>query len=215
MAKKPKPPAKRPPAAGPKPAPSSKGGPPTEQSEAVGKFDKFSTFALALPSFLLAVITLVLAIGYTHTNFDIGLFGIPGKTVEDYNTGVDSVQTLGNPIEVIGFEHHNYIGRSADGEVDVAVLNVGRNHNVRLGDVFTLSRPQEGVRLEFVVYDLGDSRSRAYILLGQNPGSDGERRYSLERSKMIELCGGERGITVQRQWRDQIIRRGVEAREMQ
>jgi hypothetical protein len=212
MAKKPLP-AKRPAAspAPPKPA-APKGGPPPVNPEAVGRFDKFATFALAVPTFILAVLALVLAASYTRSTFDIG---IPGKTVEDYNNGPEAIQTAGEPVQVIGFERHNYIGRASDGDVDVAVLNVGSNHNVKLGDVFTLPGGQEGVRLEFVVYELGASRSRAYILLGETPSDRGARRFGLQRAKMVELCGGERNITVQRQWRDQIVRRGVERRELQ
>jgi hypothetical protein len=209
MAKKPLP-VKRPVGAAPKPAPGR--GAPPQQSEAVGRFDKFAAFGLALPSFLIAVITLVFAVGYTNAEFDVGFFGIPGKTVEAYDTGVDRVQLTGEQPQVLGFERHDYIGNSADGDVDVAVLNVGSANNVRLGDVFTLARSVDGVRLEFIVFDLGEDRSRAYILLGQNPGTDGTRRYSLSRSSMVELCGGERGINVQRLWRDQIIRRYTEKR---
>jgi hypothetical protein len=209
MAKKPLP-AKRPVGAGPKPSPAK--GPSPQQSEAVGKFDKFATFGLAVPSFVLAVITLVVAVAYTNENFDVGLFGIPGKSVEAYDTGPEAVRVAGEQPQILGFERHDYIGRAADGEVDVVVLNVGSANNVRLGDVFTLARSVDGVRLEFVVFDLGEDRSRAYILLGQNPDERGQRRYSLQRSSMVELCGGERGITVQRQWRDQIVRRYTEQR---
>ncbi|MBZ0136089.1 MAG: hypothetical protein K8I27_06930 [Planctomycetes bacterium] len=210
MAKKPLP-AKRPPAAG-SPPPKKGSAPTPQQSEAVGKFDKFSAFALAIPSALLAIITMVIAIGYTHDVHDVGLFGFPKKSINDWNAGSSSIQKLGVPIQITGFESHNYIGRLSEGEVDVAVLNVGYEHNVNLGDVFTLSSPADAtVRLEFVVFDVGPNISRAYILLGQDV-SGGDRKYSLTASSVETLCKGKSNIDVKRDWGDQIIRRYAEAR---
>ena len=73
MAKKPLPPKR--PMGGPPGAPG--GAPSAVQSEAVGKFDKFAAFALAIPSGILAIVTLVIAIGYTNSEFDVGFFGFP------------------------------------------------------------------------------------------------------------------------------------------
>lgn len=209
MAKKPLP-AKRPPAGGP---PPKKGGAPTpQQSEAVGKFDKFGAFGLAIPTTLLAIITLVLAISYTHTEHDVGLFGMLKKSVADWNGGGGSIQKLSGTPQISGFESHNYIGRLSEGEVDVAVLNVGYEHGVNLGDVFTLSSSNSAaVRLEFVVFDVGPNISRAYILLGQDV-SAGPREFSLQASSIEKLCGGKSNIEVKREWGDQIIRRYVEPR---
>ena len=209
MAKKPLP-AKRAPAGGP-----PKGGasaPKPQQSEAVGRFDKFAAFGLAIPAGVLAICALVLAIGYTSKEFDVGLFGFPKKSIADWNGGSASIQTLG-AVQITGFETHNYIGRLSEGEVDVAVLNVGTAHGVNLGDVFTLATPTDAsVRLEFVVFDAGDNISRAYILLGQDVSEGKTRKYNLTESKMKELCGGTSAIDVKREWKDQIIRRYSEAR---
>ncbi|MCA8915552.1 MAG: hypothetical protein KDB90_09080 [Planctomycetes bacterium] len=208
MAKKPLPPKR---AAGG--APKAGGGAPSPaQSEAVGKFDKFAAFGLAIPSALIAIITLVLAVGYTNKEFDVGLFGFPKKSIADWNGGGASIQTLGS-IQISGFETHNYIGRLSEGEVDVAVLNVGATQGVNLGDVFTLASPTDAaVHLEFVVFDVGDSISRAYILLGQDVSEGKARAYGLGESSIVKLCGGASGIEVKREWKDQIIRRYAEAR---
>ena len=208
MAKKPLP-AKRP-VGGPPPA---KGGAPTpQQSEAVGKFDKFAAFGLAMPTMLLGILTLVLAISYTQTNLDVGFFGFPKKSINDWNAGGASVQKLTGEAQITGFESHNYIGRLSEGEVDVAVLSVGYEHNVNLGDVFTLSSPTDpAVRVEFVVFDVGPNISRAYILLGQNV-ADGSRKHSLQASSIEALCGGKSNISIKRDWADQIIRRYAEER---
>lgn len=210
MAKKPLP-AKRPPAGGP---PPKKGGAPTpQQSEAVGKFDKFAAFGLALPSMLLAIVTLAIAIGYTHTTHDVGFFGIIKKSIMNWDSGSDSVQKLSGSIQITGFESHNYIGRLSEGEVDVAVLNVGSQHGVNMGDVFTLTAPTDPtVRVEFVVFDVGPNISRAYILLGQDV-SGGDRKFSLQASSIEALCGNKKSdIDVERKWEDQIIRRYAEER---
>jgi hypothetical protein len=210
MAKKPLP-VKRA-AGGPPPGP---GGAPAKppKSEAVGKFDRFGAFALALPTMLLGLITLVIAIGYTNREFDVGLFGFPGKSKLDWDTGGESISKTGASAQITGFETHNYIGRLSEGEVDVAVLNVGSAHNVNLGDVFTLGGSTDpSVRLEFVVFDVGDTISRAYILLGQDLSEGKERKYSLSHTKIRELCGNNTGIEVKRDWDNQIIRRYVESR---
>lgn len=211
MAKKPLP-MKRPPAG----LPPKKGGAPAPtaaQSEAVGKFDKFAAFGLAVPSTVLALICLVLAISYTSKEFDIGLFGFPKKTIVDYNTGASAVAKSSGKVQITGFESHNYIGRTSEGEMDVAVLNVGSDNNVHLGDVFTLAnKTDEGVRAEFVVFDLGPNVSRAYILLGQDVSAGKQRKYSLKASDLASLCGSETNIDVKREWVDQDIRRYCEAR---
>ncbi|MEZ5992720.1 MAG: hypothetical protein R3E76_10245 [Planctomycetota bacterium] len=209
MAKKPLP-AKRPPAGAP---PKAAGKAPSPaQSEAVGKFDKFAAFGLVIPTGVLAIVTLVIAIGYTNTQFDVGFFGFPKKSVADYEGGSAAVVKLSGPVQAIRFESHNYIGRTSEGEMDVAVLNVGSDNNVKLGDVFTLSNETPGVRLEFVVFDVGATISRAYILLGQDVSEGKDRQYSLSVTDLAKLCGGESNIEVKRLWKDQIVRRGVEAR---
>jgi hypothetical protein len=210
MAKKPLPPKRA--AGGPPKGPG--GAPaPAPKSEAVGKFDKFSAFALALPCTLLGLITLFIAIGYTNAEFDVGLFGMPGKSVSNWNGGSDAVTKLSGSVQITGFETHNYIGRLSEGEVDVAVLNVGSANKVNLGDVFTLaSQADAGVRIEFVVFDVGETISRAYILLGQDLSEGKKRNYSLSQSKITQLCGGTSGIEVKREWANQIVRRYCEAR---
>jgi hypothetical protein len=209
MAKKPLPPKRA--AGGPPPGPG--GAPAKPKSEAVGKFDKFGAFALALPTMLLGLITLVIAIGYTNREFDVGLFGIPGKNTLDWNTGGESVSKTGGTAQILNFETHNYIGRLSEGEMDVAVLNVGSSHNVNLGDVFTLSGTTDpSVRIEFVVFDVGESISRAYILLGQDVSEGKGRKYNLTQTKIKELCGNLSNIEVKRDWDNQIVRRYVEAR---
>lgn len=181
------------------------------QSEAVGKFDKFATFALALPCTVLAIVGLVVGIGYTHAEHDIGLFGFPKKNKLSWEGGGESVQKLSGAVQITGFEQTNYIGRSSSGDVDVAVLNVGSGNNVSLGDVFTLSTENPDVRLEFIVFDVQSTVSRAYILLGQN--TEGKARTaSLKLSDIDKLCGGTSGIGVKRDWKDQIVRRYVETR---
>ena len=211
MAKKPLPPKRA--AGGP---PKGPGGAPAQapKSDAVGRFDKFGAFALALPCTLLGLITLFIAIGYTNSEFDVGFFGIPGKSIANWNGGSDGIQKLSGPVQITGFETHNYVGRLSEGEVDVAVLNVGSSHNVNLGDVFTLaSQADTSVRVEFVVFDLGESISRAYILLGQDVSEGKERKFSLGQTKIKELCGGSTtGIEVKREWANQIVRRYVESR---
>ncbi len=190
----------------------------TPYSEAVGKFDKFGLFALLIPSVLLALSGLVLGIAYTHSRFDIGLLGIlPGaKRSASWDAGEDAVKSL-QPVEITGFECENYIARQQNGDVDVAVLSVGSNHKVNLGDVFTLEAAPESaknVRIEFVVFEVLPSVSRAYILLGEDVSANpnAERAFSLSRDSIVKLCGGERDIKVKRQWRDQIVRRYVEPR---
>ncbi|MCA8910881.1 MAG: hypothetical protein KDB82_04205 [Planctomycetes bacterium] len=193
--------------------PGAPGGAPSAvQSEAVGKFDKFAAFALAIPSGILAIVTLVIAIGYTNSEFDVGFFGFPKKSVADFDGGAASVQKLGSTVQITGFESQNYIGRTSEGEMDVAVLNVGSANNVNLGDVFTLKGDTAGVRLEFVVFDVGENISRAYILLGQDVSEGKERQFSLKRSDLEKLCGGGSNIEVERTFQDQIVRRYCEAR---
>jgi hypothetical protein len=210
MAKKPLPP-KRPAGGAPKGGPA--GAPPAAKSEAVGKFDKFATFALAVPSAVIALLCLVLAVAYTNRDFGIGLFGFPKKSIVSWNSGPESVQRLGDPVRITGFQTHNYIGRLSEGELDVAVLNVGAENNVHLGDVFTLASQADGnARLEFVVFDVGDTSSRAYLLLGQDVSGGKARKYSLRESDIKTLCGGLNNIPVKRDWPDQIVRRYVEAR---
>lgn len=180
------------------------------KSEAVGKFDKFAAFALAIPSAVLAIIALVLAIGYTHDNLDVGFLGFPAKTISDFDNGIQMIS--GSP-QITGFEQTNYIGHVSEGEMDVAVLNIGRENGVNLGDVFVLAGNTPGnVRLEFVVFDLQDNISRAYILLGQDVSNDQAREYSLRMSDLEELCGGTSGIDVSRTWAEQIVRRRAVAR---
>ncbi|MBE7492199.1 MAG: hypothetical protein HS108_10640 [Planctomycetes bacterium] len=188
--------------------------PAAAQNDAVGRFDKFGTFALALPCTVLALAALIMAVHYTSSRFDTGLFGFPGKKVMDWDSGAHSV---GGTVEaaITGFESHNYIGRLAEGEVDVVVLNVGSDQRVNLGDVFVLAgTEQPDVRVEFVVFDLQSNISRAYILLGQNVEGGKARQYSLRRDDVLKLCGGAEGATVKvkRPWKDQIVRRYVEAR---
>ncbi len=177
--------------------------------EAEGKFDKFAAFGLVLPATLLGIITLIVAMGYTVHAFDVGF---PGKTVANWNTGTEAVTKLSGAVQITGFSQSNYIGRSSAGEMDVALLNVGRNHNVNLGDVFTLSTENPDVRLEFVVFDVQAETSQAYILLGENVAEGGKHRYSLKLSALNELCGGTSNIAVQRLWKDQIVRRYAEPR---
>ncbi len=210
MAKKPLPP-KRTPVA--KKAAQSGKPSRTPKSEAAGRFDKFAAFALAIPSTILAVIALVMAVGYTLENFDVGFMGFPAKTITSYNQGSEAVQKIGGSPQITGFEQTNYIGRVAEGEMDVVVLNVGRENNVKLGDVFLLGAgTPENVRLEFVVFDLQDNVSRAYILLGQDVSNEQEREYSLKMSDLERLCGGTSDIDVSRTWEQQIIRRYAESR---
>lgn len=210
MAKKPLPP-KRPAGASAKGGPV--GAPPAAQSEAVGKFDKFSTFALAVPSAILALTCLVMAVMYTSNEFGVGVFGFPKKSIMSWNGGPEAVARLGDPVRITGFQTHNYIGRLSEGELDVAVLNVGSSHNVNLGDVFTLSSQADAnVRVEFVVFDVGETSSLAYVLLGQDVSEGKPRKYSLRESDIKNLCGSLNNIEVKREWGDQIIRRFVEAR---
>ena len=208
MAKKPLPPRRSANAAAPGAAPGK-----PQKSEAETKFDKFGAFALALPCTILAIAALVMAVAYTHRSFDIGFFGFPKKSIVSWESGPEAVNRLGSKAMVTSFESTNYIGRLSDGEVDVAVLNVGRNHNVNLGDVFTPKNVPEGVRLEFVVFDVQGDSSRAYILLGQTV-ADGKRAHSLKASSIRALCGAGDSVEVEvdRAWRDQQIRRGVETR---
>lgn len=184
---------------------------PPARSEAEDKFDKFATFGLALPCTLLAIIGIVIASGYTLHAHDVGFLGLTGKTEGSWNTGSESVQRLSGPVQITGFESNNFIGRTAEGEVDVAVLNVGSANNVNLGDVFTLTSMPNNVRLEFVVFDVQSNASRAYVLLGQDVAAGGDR-HSLKLSDMDTLCGGTTNIAVQRLWRDQIQRRWAETR---
>lgn len=195
----------------PPPAPKRAAPGPAAASDAVGKFDKFGAFALALPCTVLSLACLIMAVGYTNDRFDTGLFGIPGKKVMDWDAGAHSVGGT-TPAAIQGFESHNYIGRLAEGEVDVAILNVGSDQRVNLGDVFVLESEQADVRVEFVVFDLQSNISRAYILLGQNVEGGKARAFSLKRDHMIKLCGGESNVKVKRDWKNQIIRRYVEAR---
>jgi hypothetical protein len=208
MAKKPLPPKRAPGGKGPGP-----GAPSPAQSEAVGKFDKFAAFALVIPCTLLSIVALVLAIGYTSDQHDVGLFGFPGKTIVNWNQGTDSVQKLTGSAQITGFEQTGYIGRIAEGEMDVARINVGANHNVNMGDVFVLAGgTSEDVRLEFVVFDLQPDTCRAYILLGQDVSGDKERKFSLRADELKTLCGGDSNIELSRPWTDQIVRRYVEER---
>lgn len=200
--------AKKPPAPK-KPAPGPTGA--AAQSDAVGRFDKFGAFALALPSTILALVCLIVAVGYTNARFDTGFFGLPGKKVSDWNSGSDAVGGL-TQAAISGFESHNYIGRLSEGEVDVAVLNVGSDQRVNLGDVFVLETETPDVRIEFVVFDLQANVSRAYILLGQNVEGGKTRTTSLRREDIVKLCNGDSSVKVKRTWDQQIIRRAVEAR---
>lgn len=193
-------------AAGPVPAGAA------AQSDAVGKFDKFATFALALPCTVLALVGLFIGVNYTSNTWDVGLFGFPGKVVADWETGPESLSGA-TAAAITGFEAHDEIGRTSDGEVDVAVLNIGYDQRVNLGDVFVLEQEPSDVRLEFVVFDVQANVSRAYILLGQNVEGGRERSASLKRSDMVTLCGGnETNIKVKRPYSQQIIRRYVESR---
>lgn len=210
MAKKPLPPRR---AAG-TPGMAASGSAPAPQSEAVGKFDKFGAFALALPTTLLALVTLVVAIGYTQSKHDIGFFGFPKKNKLSWEGGSEAVvRAGGGEAQITGFEQTNYLGRSSDGDVDVAVLNVGRDNNVNMGDVFTLKSENPDVRLEFVVFDVQATTSRAYILLGQNTENK-KRSVSLKSSELEKFCGSGNNIGVKRDWRDQIVRRYVERRSV-
>jgi hypothetical protein len=204
------------------PPPAAGGVPTAAQSEAVGKFDKFALFALALPATLLALTALVLSVGYTHEHMDTGFLGfLPGakRQMEYESSGPGGINKLDN-VHIIGFESHNYIGRLQDGDVDVAVLDAGSRHNVHLGDVFTLSAPTDAtIRLEFVVFDLQRDNCRCYIVLGQDvSASNGERKASLAQSEMRKLVGGDASaplnVEVKRKWPDQIVRRYVEARSI-
>ena len=213
-----------------KPAPSGKvpppgsAGAPVSQSEAVGQFDKFALFALAIPATVLALSALFFAVSYTHDHMDVGFLGfLPGsKKVSDYESKTPKGLNKTDNVHVLGFESHNYIGRLQDGDVDVVVLDAGSRHNVQMGDVFTLSTQSDpNVRLEFVVFDLQRDNCRAYILLGQNvSATNGERKYSLSQSDMRKLVGatdasGPLTVEVQRKWADQIVRRYAETRSKQ
>lgn len=189
------------------------GGPSAAQSEAVGKFDKFGTFALALPVTILAVVALFVADGYTMKHLGWSLVRTPTRVSYDSVNmqGTDGIISS-SPATVIGFSQENYIGRSSEGEVDAAELSVGYNNGVRLGDVFTLKKEADGVRLEFIVFDVQGATSRAYILLGQNLSGDAKRQYSLKRTSLVDLCGKENGIEIKRVWADQQIRRHTEMR---
>ncbi|MCF6229026.1 MAG: hypothetical protein L3J82_10315 [Planctomycetes bacterium] len=189
------------------------GGPSAAQSEAVGKFDKFGTFALALPVTILAVVALFVADGYTMSHLGWSFVRTPTRVSYDSVNmqGTDGIISS-KPATVIGFSQENYIGRSSEGEVDAAELSVGYNNGVRLGDVFTLKKDTDGVRLEFIVFDVQGSTSRAYILLGQNLSGDAKRKYSLKRTSLVDLCGKENGIEIKRLWADQQIRRHTEVR---
>lgn len=180
----------------------------TPPNEAAVQFDKFGTFALALPSTLLAIVVLVLGIGYTNDRFDVGFFGLPGKRIANWDGLTEAVPA--GTAKITGFESHNYIGRLNDGDVDVVVISAGYEQNVNMGDVFTLKSEIPDVRLEFVVFDVQATICRAYVLLGQNLSEGKERQYSLKADHMQKLCG--ENAEVQRMWKDQIIRRYVEAR---
>ncbi|MCC6573613.1 MAG: hypothetical protein IT462_07470 [Planctomycetes bacterium] len=192
----------------------------TVQSEAVGKFDKFGLFALLVPSVVLALVGLLLAISYTSSHFEVGFLGVlPGAKKElSWNAGDESVTIKkAGGATITGFECDNYIARQQNGDVDVAVIDAGTMHNVHVGDVFTLDGMAEDtakkVRLEFVVFEVMPSVSRAYILLGEDVSANaGKRSYSLARTKITALCGAEKDIKVKRLWKDQIVRRYVEAR---
>jgi hypothetical protein len=182
------------------------------QSDAVGKFDKFSAFALALPCTVLALICLGVAVSYTNKHFSVGLFGLMGKTVQDWDGGSDQI-TSTSAVSIKGFEAHDYIGNVSEGEVDVAVIDAGSDHRVNLGDVFVLDSETPDVRLEFEVFEVQSNFCRAYILLGQNVEGGKQRGYSLKREDIVRLCGGnEDNIKVKRPWRDQEVRASVENR---
>lgn len=182
------------------------------QSDAVGKFDKFSTFALALPCTILALVCLVQAASYAQDHFGVSFFGIGAPTQQGWESGSDSINST-SAVQITGFESHDFIGRVSEGEVDVAVISAGSDQRVNLGDVFVLDAEQPDVRCEFVVFEVQSNFCRAYILLGQNvEGADKPRKYSLKRSEMVKLCGAEQDIRVKRPWRDQNVRRYVEAR---
>ncbi|MCC6464919.1 MAG: hypothetical protein IT463_06210 [Planctomycetes bacterium] len=180
-------------------------------NEAAVQFDKFGTFALALPSTLLAIVVMVLGIGYTNDRFDVGFFGIPGKKIASWDSLQEAVPA--GSAKINGFESHNYIGRLNDGDVDVVVISAGYEQNVNMGDVFTLKTEVPDVRLEFVVFDVQATVCRAYILLGQNVSEGKERQHSLKADAIQKLCG--ENAEVQRLWKDQIMRRYVEARSNQ
>lgn len=193
----------------------------TVTTEAVGRFDRFSAFALALPITVLGLVCLVMAIGYTRKNFDTGLFGLPGKSVKDWDSGSEAVSgASASGITITGFEAQNYVGRLSDGDVDVAVLSVGSDQNVHLGDVFTPEVETPDVRLEFVVFDVQGSVSRAYVLMGQNVEGGKKRQGkphqgSLHRDTLVRLCGGGSGeapMKVKRSWADQLVRQKAEIR---
>lgn len=184
-------------------------------SDALGKFDKFSTFALALPVTILAIVALMIADGYTMKHLGWSMVRMPSIPSYDGSMeGTDGIVKSDGQVQVMGFSQQNYIGRSSEGEVDSAKLNVGYANGVRLGDVFTLKTEPEGIRLEFVVFDVQSSTSQAYILLGQALSDSGATRSTgLKRSQLVELCGGnETGIEVKRLWKDQLIRRHTEKR---
>lgn len=210
MAKKPLPPRRT----GGTTGPAASGATAPAQSEAVGKFDKFGAFALALPTTLLALVTLVVGVGYTQANHDIGFLGFPKKNKLSWEGGSEAVvRSGGGEAQITGFEQTNYLGRSSDGDVDVAVLNVGRDNGVNMGDVFTLKTENPDVRLEFIVFDVQATTSRAYILLGQNTENK-KRTVSLKASELEKFCGAATNIGVKRDWKDQIIRRYVETRSV-
>ncbi|MHC4840354.1 MAG: hypothetical protein ACYTDT_05245 [Planctomycetota bacterium] len=192
------------------------GGPSAAQSEAVGKFDKFGTFALALPATILAIVALMVADGYTMKHHGWSLIRTPTQPSYDSTMqGTDGIVSA-TAAQVVGFSQDNYIGRSSEGEVDAAELSVGYDNGVRMGDVFTLKTEPEGVRLEFVVFDVQAATSRAYILLGQNLSGEGAaRKYGLKRTQLVDLCGKESGIEVKRVWSDQQVRRHTERRSSQ
>jgi hypothetical protein len=208
MAKKPLP--RRSPGAAAAAAGRSKG-PAPAQSEAVGRFDRFSAFGLALPCVVVGLAAIFFAVGYTFPNHDVGFLGILKKTSGSWDNGAEAVRRVTGSPQILGFEQTGYMARTSDGEVDVAVLNVGSANNVNLGDVFTLTSPVEGVRLEFLVFDLQENISRAYILLGQDTAR--ARQYSLRASDIHRLCGNRStNIDVKREWRDQLVRRFAEER---
>ncbi|CAG1770682.1 hypothetical protein BAC2_01217 [uncultured bacterium] len=210
--------AKKPMPAGKVPPPGAAGAP--GQSDAVGKFDKFALFALTIPATLLAIMALVLAVGYTSEHMDTGFLGfLPGpKKIQDYESASPKGLNKTDNVHIVGVESHNYIGRLQDGDVDVVVLDAGSRHNVHLGDVFTLKSTTDKVRLEFVVFDLQRDTSRAYILLGQDvSASNGERTFSLAQTDVRKLVGATDAnvplnVEVQRKWADQYVRRYVEIR---
>jgi hypothetical protein len=208
MAKKPPPPGKVPPPGA------------AQQSDAVGKFDKFALFALAIPAFVLALTALILGVSYTHEHMDTSFLGfLPGpKKITDFDSSGPKGLNKQDNVYIVGVESHNYIGRLQDGDVDVVVLNAGSRHNVHLGDVFTTKSTPDKVRLEFVVFDLQRDTCRAYILLGQDvSATGGERKYSLNADSVREMLGvtdksAALNVQVERKWVDQYVRRFVETR---